>query len=281
MRKLICNNTLDGLLCNIIANILIKDLECVVVDNNTVGRNVIQMISNKTYKKYEKIYICNIGIDWGMAGIINMSQCKNLKLLDVNDYDTWLNNYEWATVESIYKTDRKISTTKLLFEELLQEDSSIKNNPKIKLVNEIIAFTNDYYFNKKRLYTTLDIEDFRYILKKIGFEALSKIIIDGIKNNSINTIQDIFNYNRNYCNTINNDILVQENLGRLPKLQDDKLLRYDGINDIKNYNKVFICMDNGLLVKNIDGIIHFYNETWHRIIESKVWLNAKYQEFNN
>lgn len=181
MHKVFYENTIDGMICNIISNILFENIESEIYSNS----KLLNMIIKKEHKKYKSIYILG-PIKWEIANIITLST-DNVRLFDIHDYATWLNKYNWATVIALEPQKGNMSLAKLFFEEISKEKSIIKNK-NLKLIKDLIDFTNKYYISNDKIYC-----NFKEALNNIGIEQLSNDILKDIKTEKIKTIQDIFN----------------------------------------------------------------------------------------
>lgn len=140
--KLFTHTDLDGIGCVILAKLAFEDVDVEYCNYNDVNQKVEKFYIASSKNHYDKAFITDISVSESVAKIIEYySDDKfypEIKLLDHHKTALWLNEYDWATVETHMTEDMKESGTSLFLDyikEILWEQGkrqvSIQNFVKI------------------------------------------------------------------------------------------------------------------------------------------------------
>jgi len=143
MEKIINNNKIliishigdiDGMGAVILGYLAFKNIDYLLIEVNEQQEmlNFIKEID------YERIYICDLGIENQIGDEINLLN-KNILLFDHHISNTYVNKYSFATVE-VTLNGRKTSGTELFYDYLVREKFLKTNNRIIDFVELIRSY---------------------------------------------------------------------------------------------------------------------------------------------
>lgn len=190
MIKLFTHTDLDGVGCSYLAKTAFgDDVSVEYCGYNNVNEVIEDFINTKNVDNYRKIYITDISVNEKIASQIDMFKDKFV-LIDHHPTALWLNKYDWASVITHDKKDKKICGT-MLFYEYLVENKLITTH---LYMHDIVNYINFYD-------TWRWVEDFEepYILPKkldnllklIGRDEFLEFILGKNAINSYDKVLDI------------------------------------------------------------------------------------------
>ncbi len=123
---------MDGLGCVILGKIVFPKLDVILIEPDELKEKIEDLLKNKKYTKYEKIFITDLGMNINVGKLIDDSPMKELVThLDHHQTNIEVSIYPWSTV--ISEIDGfKPSGTSLFYEYLLNNYST----------NEIIKYNS-------------------------------------------------------------------------------------------------------------------------------------------
>ena len=227
---------MDGIGCAILGRLAFKNIDIEYCNYDDVNKKIRSFFFSDAVFEYDKIFITDISIDSELAHDINVcasgSGCfPEIRLIDHHPTASWLNKYDWATVEEETVLlhcmpesgiVEKVSGTYLFFMYLLSEDHIIPTKEEYTILKEFADIVRKYdTWLWKETYndeTPKKLNDLFYIL---GRDKFIEDILYKIKSNDLN-----FNYTDN--------LLLELEQKKIDKYVEDKYKNII-ITNIQNY----------------------------------------------
>lgn len=151
---------MDGLGCVILAKIVFDKLDVILIEPDELNTKVEDILNNKLYNNYDKIFITDLGMHIETGKLINNSILKEKVIhLDHHQSNMEVSIYPWSTVISEIN-GFKPSGTSLFYDYLMENypDNKILKNNSLKELVEGIRSNDTYQFkdtnNKLGYYLT-------------------------------------------------------------------------------------------------------------------------------
>ena len=192
MIKLFTHTDLDGVSCGIVLKALEHVYECdkscdiEYCDYDDVNEKIQSFINDKSYEKYDNIYITDISINKETAELIDETVSEKIILLDHHTTALWLNQYKWANV-----TEKIINEptcgSHLLFLHLCNQRRILNTS----IVNTLLNFVNDvreydtWLWHTKYKHDRLIPKLWNDLFLILGRESFIEKALNKIKNNAL------------------------------------------------------------------------------------------------
>ena len=121
--KLFTHDDLDGIGCGVLGEAAYgENISIDYCTNSDINTRFRAFVESGEYQNYDRIFITDINLDAQNAALIDSLMAKKTMLLDHHPTAMFLNDYDWAFVDTTLPgTDIKTSGTELFFKQLEAE----------------------------------------------------------------------------------------------------------------------------------------------------------------
>lgn len=140
--KLFTHTDLDGVGCAIILKMYIEDVDAEFCSVSNINERVKEWLEQDCREEYTHLFVTDISVNEEIAKELNslfVDKKIKINLLDHHETASWLNQYEWARVESETNGVQN-SGTDLLYKFLIKEMNFMPN----ELYSEFVELVRSY-----------------------------------------------------------------------------------------------------------------------------------------
>lgn len=183
MRSLIISHKadIDGLSPVIFLKLIRTNLDVILINQKDINPKVIEIIKNKSYKKYDEIYITDLTLDRHSCEMI-MSTGENEKFhtFDHHASDLVANEYPFGTAISENKDGKKECATSLFYYYLLENYPETFSNQAIKDYTELVRLNDTWEWEKAN---NIDAKKLAELQSILGRDKYIENYVNFFKNN--------------------------------------------------------------------------------------------------
>lgn len=170
----------DGISPVIFLKLIREDLDIILLNANEINNKVIEIINNKSYEKYDEIFITDLTLEEKTCELIMNSHPEKFHTFDHHAFNLIANNYPFGVAISQNSDGINECATSLFFKYLKDLYPEIFDTPAMSKYTELIRQSDTWDWVKNNNKEAKKLNDLHDIL---GRENYIEYFVEFFKNN--------------------------------------------------------------------------------------------------